>query len=253
MATGRLFRHERPVKSVLHEDLEAIKRAVNAEADEHLRDVDAAAWAEHLAPTHRRQLPRLMVEEPELEDLGEVRVDATNMPGVSYGLSEYGHVIRPGRRWRLAIPVEGEIALLQCGPAMGFPAVEADIQGGEVVRTWDWPLVKGGTELAAQAQALFNQVRDGTERVAREVEAHNESLAGFAEEVIAERRRALAEHAQFMDDMPIPVKRRTDAPASFALPPITRRSTPAERMVPLTRRLHFGAAMSSRGARGLSR
>jgi cytochrome P450 len=53
----------------------------------------------------------------------------------------------------------------------------------------------------------------GAEKVVAEVRQHNDELAEFAREVIAERRAERERHNDFLSSLRVPVRRREDAPS----------------------------------------
>jgi len=233
MAAGRLFDYDRPLAAYLAEKQEMLKAEINSEGEDYFTGVNQEAWVAYLVARHRIDPPFLESDEPLLEDLGERDVDATGMPGVSFSPSEWGQTItRPGRRWKLTIPIGGAAGLTRHGPASGAPVVECDLQDATATHWWDWPVERGSDDLVAEVQSVFGRVRDGTAKVAAQIDKFNEQLPGFVRDVIAERRRALSVQREFLDSMPIPIKHRDDAPESFSLPPITKRSSPAQHLMP---------------------
>lgn len=221
---GPLFDYRRPLSSVLAQAHEDIRAEVRAESESFVRDADAEQWAAHLAEKHAADPPVVVADQIRLNDLGESSVDATDMPGVTYSLSEYGRrVMRPGREFQLVIPVEGNADLLRHGPSGGTPVVEATVEAGSVYRRWAWPIERGSETLNAEVDQVIAQVRDGAAKVAAEVELHNAGLKAFAATVIDARRAELARHGDFMSGLTVPVQRREDAPKPFALPAIERR------------------------------
>jgi hypothetical protein len=222
-----LFDYHRPLAAELAQAHERIKAEVRAEPAGYVRDADAEQWAAHLAEKYAADPPVLVMTEMRVEDLGERQVDATNMPGVTYSLSELGQtVIRPGYEVRLVIPVLGDATLLRHAPAEGTPIVEADIERGAVVRHWAWPKQSGSEQLNQEINQVTGQTRDGAAKVADQVARHNSALGSFAAGVIEERRTELNDHSDFLSGLSVPVQRREDAPKPFSLPPIERRTPP---------------------------
>jgi hypothetical protein len=219
-----LFNYQRPLSNLLTEAKEKIKAAVRAEPDSYVRDADAEQWAAHLAEKFALDPPVLIEEGIEVQDFGEVDVDATGMPGVSYSISEWGQqIIRPGRGFRLVMPVAGRADLLEYGPSAGAAIVEAAIEGGVIYRRWEWPIDRGTQALDDEIKHVMAQVREGAKRVAAEVVQYNGGLAAFATQVIAEGRAELGRHSDFLSGLTVPVRPREDAPKQFSLPEIERR------------------------------
>ena len=175
---SRLFDYNSGLAAVFVQIEQRIKSDIHAEGESYVRDADAEQWAEHLAGKYKLNPPRIIEEHIQIEDLGERQVNATDMPGVTYSLIEWGNVIRPGRGVRLVVPVQGNVELLRNAPSGGAPVVEgAVVEGGKVCRQWDWPLARGTEALNREINQVIGAVKDGAAKVAAEVEMRNDALA----------------------------------------------------------------------------
>ncbi len=58
------------------------------------------------------------------------------------------------------------------------------------------------------------------------IDAHNAALPGAAEQAISERRNRLLAQSQRAEALGIPIRRRTDAPKTYALPTVKRKAAP---------------------------
>ncbi|MEA2445586.1 MAG: hypothetical protein QOJ12_2878 [Thermoleophilales bacterium] len=116
------------------------------------------------------------------EDLGPIRVDATNMPGVSFSPSEWGgRIVRDGRRFLVRVPVTGRADLLAYSNSVTqHSKLGGEVDGQSVVATEDWPLVKGPADLERALAEYVTKLRDSCEHLARDVRRFNEELPGFA-------------------------------------------------------------------------
>jgi hypothetical protein len=229
---GPLFDYQRPLAGVLGQAHERIKAEVRGEPEGYVRDADAEQWAEYLAEKHASEPPVLAREQQQVQDLGEREVDATGMDGITFKPSEWGRpIIRPGREFRLVIPVEGDAELLRYGPAGGVEPVEAHLEEGVIYRRWAWPIELGSKALDDKINQVVGALQSGAATVAAEVEKHNAALPKFAAKVIAERRQELERHREFLAGLSVPVQRREDAPKPFSPPPIVRRK-PHGRLTP---------------------
>lgn len=229
--TVRLFDYNHSLAGHFAEVEHRIKAEIDREAESYVRDANTDQWAEHLAEKYSLDPPVVVEDKIQIEDLGERQVDATNMPGVTYSLTEWGNVIRPGREIRLVVPVQGDAQLLRHGPSSGTPIVEATIEGSYVFRRWEWPIARGNDELNREIQEVIGAVTHGAVRVAAEIAERNAALANFAKQAIAKRRAELETHREFLAGLTVPVKRREDAPKPFTLPPIEPRK-PQNPLVP---------------------
>jgi hypothetical protein len=139
------------------------------------------------------------------------------MAGISYTSSEMGGpIIRDGRRLQLSIPVEGELDLLTTGvPGGQMPGTLVDDQ---IVRVWEWPLVKGSKAFETEVQDYRNLLRPRVEALAEAVREFNPRIAEIARAKIEERRTNILEHRDFLGEIKVPVKRRDDAPGPIRAP-----------------------------------
>jgi hypothetical protein len=228
MAVVKLFATERPLNGVFEQRHRLIAQGVERESEDYVRGVDLAAWAAHLADAQRLDPPVLLSDEPALEDLGPVQVDATGMGGISFTSMEWGRpLIRAGRRMRATVPVQGDVELLGNWPGGGTAVIEGEIETGAVTRTWEWPVELGAERLEQEVREFYGALQNGAQRVASDVRRFNGELPAFTEAQVAKRRTAVERQEGFLDALSIPVKRRADAPQTFALPPIKPRPRPA--------------------------
>ena len=170
-----------------------IVRAIADTPEEDVLAADPASWASGLAEDNRVPPPRVDVAAAELRDCGPIEVDCTNAPGISFTLSEAGNVVRPGHRFQLSVPAAGDTELLRSPPPQGGLGELADVETDRVVRAWSWPDEKGPGALDAEILEFTRVLSKGAEAIARDVEAFNDSLRGYALEEIEKRRKAILE------------------------------------------------------------
>lgn len=216
---GERFKHIR----------DAIGQAVAGTPEDEVLSADADVWARGLAEDRAVEPPRVDVEAAELIQHGPVKVNCTNVPGIQYGMNEWGRVIRDGLRFQLNVPGEGELELLRSRLPAGGPDLLAEIEANQVVRTWDWPEVKGAPEFEQEIEGFTNTLRRGAEALAGEITRRNEELIGFAREVIEKRRADILKRRDFLGQIKMPVKRSPDPPKEFGPPPIRPKQTPARK------------------------
>ena len=203
-----------------------IRLAIGRHTEDELLSADAEAWARGLAEEHAVEPPYVEVEKAELIEHGPVKVNCTGVPGISYGTSEMGHVMRDGVRFQLNIAGGGELDLLQSQLPAGGPALLAEVEPSRVVRTWDWPEVKGAAAFEQEVERFTHTLRTGTEAIATEVARRNEELVAFARGEIETRRADVLKRRDFLGQIKMPVKRTVDPPRDFGPPPIRRRRAP---------------------------
>jgi hypothetical protein len=94
----RIFDQARPLSRITSAAHDRIRRAVDGAAEADVLAADPGEWGQRLAESELLEPPAVQLEQVEYEDLGPVQVDATNMPGVSFSLSE----------WAAALSATGE-------------------------------------------------------------------------------------------------------------------------------------------------
>ena len=201
--------------------------AINETPEDEVLSADPATWAAGLADAKRITPPAVYVEAAELKQEGRVKVDCTNKPGISWTMSEFGHVIRPGYRFTVVIPASGGVELLKSRLPQGGLGLAADVEADRVTCTWDWPEDKGADELNEGIERFKQAVASGAEAIAADVDAFNASLSDYALTAIDKRRKEILDERAFLGKLSMPVVRDQAAPAVFGPPPIKRRETPA--------------------------
>jgi hypothetical protein len=129
-----------------------------------------------------------------------------------------------GRAVRVSVPFEGESDLFALRPtSFTLNPPRASIEGHELVKTFAFPTDTERPDIKAEMEHLLNTVEQWIGRSAAAVRQHNAELEELARATIQTRReRVLADHAH-LDDLGIPVRRRDDAPTTYAAPGRARR------------------------------
>jgi hypothetical protein len=162
------------------------------------------------------------------EDLGESKVDVRHdhMSRAIFDMSQ--PAMLAGRTAVLHIPFTGDPQLLQLRTnTFNYNPPRAGVRGHDIVAHYSWPTDTARPDLKAQAEQLANTLEQWMAWSRDAVEAYNGELDNLARQTITNRReRVLADHAH-LDDLGIPVRRRSDAPQTYAAPGITRHRPPA--------------------------
>jgi hypothetical protein len=216
----------------LREALEAAKTRLREEVlnapEDYLLNVDLDEWVRQLAETHSIEPLVLKRDEMYFEDLGEVQVDVR----YDHFLRAISDLSRPayvaGRAVELHVPFSGEAELLRLRPNMFGPILpRGRIENFEIVKYYSWPTDTARPDLDGEANQFLNAMEQWIGWSAGSVASYNDEVAVIARQTIVDRRRrVLADHAH-LDDIGIPVRRRGDAPKTYAAPGIVRRAPPA--------------------------
>jgi hypothetical protein len=213
----------------LHRDC---KTQVLGVSEETLLGADADAWADQLAEEFAVEPVVVRHDDVELEDLGECQVDVRDEPGRDIRDASRP-VLVPGRRAVVHIPFAGDEKLLRCRPRQ-FSRIlpRAAIDGREVKLFFEWP---DGRKLAIKTMtdALIADIERHIGWQRPDLERFNRELPQFARQIIATRRQRVLGDRKYLGALGIPLRRRDNAPTTYAAPGIRRRSAPVP---PNTRR-----------------
>lgn len=205
---------------------EDCKEEVLAASEQTLLGADADAWAVQLAERFAVEPLAVRGDDVWVEDLGECQVDVRHEHQTRFILDPSRPALIPGRRVVVHIPYRGDEKLLRCRPSQrSMSPPRAAIRRGEVQLCIEYPHDRRAA-VRAMADALVSDIERHASWQAADVQRHNREIADFAREVIAARRqRVLADRAH-LDGLGLPVRRRHDAPTTFAAPGIARRPSP---------------------------
>lgn len=131
-----------------------------------------------------------------------------------------------GERVEVRIPFEGEAELFYAkASTFNLNPPRALIEGNEIVLRYDTP-----ADQPRDIRALVDQtLRDIEQHLAWQrpmIDAHNQSLPAAAEQAIRQRRERLLAQSQRAEALGIPIRRRADAPKTYALPTVKRKAVP---------------------------
>lgn len=135
-------------------------------------------------------------------------------------------VMVAGERVEVRIPFEGESELFYTkANTSNMNPPRAVIEKNEIVLRYDTP-----ADQPRDVRALVDQtMRDIEQHLGWQrdmIDAHNRSVPGAAEEAIRQRRERLLTQSQRAEALGIPIRRRRDAPNTYALPTVKRKAVP---------------------------
>jgi hypothetical protein len=135
-------------------------------------------------------------------------------------------VLVPGERIEVRVPFEGEAQLFYNGNTMTTSPPRAVIDGNELVLAYEMPFdaPRDIMPLVERALADIEQYL-GWQRSM--IDAHNQQLTVEAEAAIRGRRQRLLAQSQRVAALGIPIKKREDAPKTYAIPTARKKAPPA--------------------------
>ena len=196
-----------------------LKEEIWQAKESYLLNTDIEEWVAYLVGEHRADIPVLDREGKYVEDLGEQQIDV-RYDGRMRALSDYARpALMPGRRVVLHVPYSGDPMILKLQPStrsLSPPA--AIVRAGEIEIPFEYPSDVERPDIVAQSDRILNAIEQWLGWTRNDVAPYNDGLA-------ARRERVMADHAH-LDGLGIPVRKRSDAPQTYAAPGIMRKPSP---------------------------
>lgn len=211
-AQGHVLHHTQDAVSRRSVEVDAdLKRRVSSLTDEQVLALDNAVWSQQVAADLAIAPPVLDLESVHVVDEGTVEVDCAGVPGISYTSWERGGpVMRDGHRIRLVVPGTN-LDLLASRVPQGGTGRRADVLSDRLERAYEWPQVRPSDELDADTTAVVEELQQGCEQIAEQVQKFNAQLENRARDLVDERRQKVLSARSFVGGLRLPVKRRDDA------------------------------------------
>jgi hypothetical protein len=210
--------------SALENNKARMRQEILETPEDYLLNVDLEEWISHLVAKHSITPLMLRRNEMAAEDLGETRVDV-RYDRANRAISDTSQpVYMPGRSVKVTVPFDGDPDLFELRPnSFTSNPPRAAIQGQDLVKTFTFPTDTQRPDIKVEMEYLLSVVQQWSGWSTDAVSQHNAELEQLARETIQTRReRVLGDHAH-LDDLGIPVRRRSDAPETYAAPGIARR------------------------------
>lgn len=132
----------------------------------------------------------------------------------------------PGERFEVHIPFEGDSDLLYSrANAYTTNPPRALVENNELLLRYDFPSGQGGDIRALVDQAV-TEIEQHLNWQRGMIDGHNNTLPGAADQAIQQRRARLLAQSQRASSLGIPIRRRDDAPTTYAVPTARRKATP---------------------------
>ncbi len=193
--------------------------------------------ANRLLSTAPEDLSRYLVEKYRIEpiqlrrddwyaDHQDVPVDVRHDP-MRWIDDKSRPVMVPGERFEVRVPFEGESELFYARPnTMTTSPPRAVIERNELVLHYDSPsdTPRDVRPLVDRALVEIEQ-HLGWQRTM--LDAHNNALPGAAAQAIQQRRERLLAQSQRAASLGIPIRRRDNAPKTYAIPTARKKAAPA--------------------------
>ena len=205
-----------------------MREAVEAEAEESLKQADVDEWAAALAHHFAVACPELKTDDVWMEPVRDVKVD------VSWDQSRYfsdyaSDLARnsPGYRVVVHVPFEGDAGVFQLKTSTWtttFP--RGRVKDGELLLTIDYPR-DHKPDIDAQAQGFINEVSRYLSWAREQIDVFNSALEQEARRAIEGRRRRIEERDAHLAQSKIPVRRPGEVGKTYIPDVLVRRPVPS--------------------------
>lgn len=158
-------------------------------------------------------------------DHKEIQVDVRHDP-MRWIQDTSRPVMIPGERTEVRVPFEGESELFYSqSNMMTSSPPRAEIAGNELVLRYESP-----SDAPRDVRPLIDRTLAEIEQYIGwqrpMIDGHNAGLATLAAQAIANRRARLLAQSKRVEALGIPIKRREDAPKTYAIPSVRRKASP---------------------------
>lgn len=174
----------------------------------------------------RTKVEPLKLLEPNIEvTQAETKIDVSrNFDYSAFGRGE-GHFV-PGTRIQFHIPYEGEGDLFRLRPSThAWNPPEGWGEGNELILQFEAPSGHA-TNAKTNLEQQLSLVRQYVGWVNADVEQHNRSLEATARSAVQARRQRLLQDQNLAASLGYPLRERSNAPRTYALPSVRRKITP---------------------------
>jgi hypothetical protein len=219
------------VVSWLKEVRQACKREIESLEESNILNTDPNELAAYFASKYGIEPIRLDVDGMNADDQGEIQVDVS-WDRNRFVIDRGQPALVPGRRVVMHVPFGGREQLLHLRGSQAYmTSLRAKITLGELLLTFEYPADRR-PNIRAETDAFIEKVKQMCAWQQDALSGHNDGLKAFTSEAIAARRKRILEDRQHLDSLGIPIRRRGDAPKTYAAPGITRAAGPATSQMP---------------------
>ena len=135
-------------------------------------------------------------------------------------------VLVPGEQFEVRVPFQGEPELFYSRPnSMTSSPPRAVIERSELVLRYDSPS-DAPREIRPLVDRTLSEIEQYLGWQSEMLDVHNSNLPAVAEQAILQRRERLLAQSQRAASLGIPVRRRDDAPKTYAIPTARKKAAP---------------------------
>lgn len=209
----------------LRDTIASLRSEVESIDANRLLNTSPADLADYLCEKYRVEAPVLRRQDW-VVDSEETRVDVRHDPR-RWIEDRSRPALVPGQRIKVEVPFDGEPELFYARPnTFTLSPPRAKVAGQSLVLVYEVPH-DVQSDLRLDIERTLNDIESYLRHVREQVEKHNESLPKVAAEAIEHRRQRLLEYQGRVAVLGIPLKQRSDAPKTYAVPTIRRKVVPS--------------------------
>lgn len=133
----------------------------------------------------------------------------------------------PGQRIEIEVPVEGEIELLYArASTFTHSPPRAHIKGTSIILKFEIAQDSEDFDIKQRAESTLNEIEQHITWIRSDLSTYNSNLTALADSAISARRDRLLANQGRVSSLGIPLKRRANAPLTYAPPDVRRRALP---------------------------
>lgn len=197
-----------------------LQKEVYAEEPAYLLGVNRDEYVHHLVEKHSFEAPAFDFGNVSVDEPREELIPADKFPAMSY--VKRGHkYLKPV--YRYYVPYSGDQGLLRAIPnprimMTHWVNITLDSISFDIIDFYN----NDPQRIRSVAESVFDTIRQQSQHLAKNVEAHNQSLLEKARYWFDRRRAELAQRSQVLSGLGVPIRKRNNIPETFAVPVVRK-------------------------------
>jgi len=212
------------LRLVLEDQRQKMFQEIDGIENNRLLNTSVSDLADYFEQKYKIEPPRLL-EDQITTDQTETQVDVSQDQN-RYIPDRSKPFYLTGTKVMFFVPFTGDGELFKCRASrFSYNPPRAKVQGQELLVTYTLLNHDGGA-IKAQFDGLLNQIKDLLTGTYNDVEIYNNDLRSLIESRINTRREKLLRDQNMVADLGFPLRRREDAPTTYAAPVIPKKINP---------------------------
>lgn len=134
----------------------------------------------------------------------------------------------PGQRIEVEVPIEGEVELMYArASTFSSSPPSAEIRGRSLFLTYQVPHDSQDRNIRQEIDRTLDEIDQHLGWIKNDLSGFNQGLHNSAEQTIASRRERILANQGRVASLGIPLKSRSDAPKTYAVPEVRRKVVPS--------------------------